>query len=178
MSSHVLHRGAEKACINSSVERGYEGTAASSWSSTARWPYSTDRTQRWGGWRSRKTTAVTQVWNTVCHVEKVLFTVCVEIAIFKDGVCGSSISLVWHITLHLFVLPLLSFFTVRWGRNVLNLLKVFQWKVVRHTFFFPPLSGSYQSLCFSPVIEKQLLKLQNQEMKKKGIETKRVIEIV
>ncbi|XP_036951195.1 uncharacterized protein LOC119018006 isoform X2 [Acanthopagrus latus] len=39
-------RGAEKACINSSVERGYEGTAASSWSSTARWPYSTDRTQR------------------------------------------------------------------------------------------------------------------------------------
>ncbi|KAM8762952.1 uncharacterized protein AB9X84_007504 isoform 6-T15 [Acanthopagrus schlegelii] len=41
-----ISRGAEKACINSSVERGYEGTAASSWSSTARWPYSTDRTQR------------------------------------------------------------------------------------------------------------------------------------
>lgn len=50
--------------------------------------------------------------------------------------CGSSLSLVWHITFHLFVLPLLSFFTVRWGRNVLNLLKVFQRKVVRHTFFF------------------------------------------
>lgn len=62
MSSHIVHSSAEKGWTaafgrdgsventGSSVERGCEGTAASSRQSTAWWEYSTDTTQRDPAW--------------------------------------------------------------------------------------------------------------------------------
>ena len=177
MSSHILHRGAEKACINSSIERGYEGTAARSWRSTAWWPYSTDWTQRWGGRRSRKTTAVTQVWNTVSHVEKVLFTVCVEIAIFKDSMC---VGPPYHLcdTSHF-----ISLFYLCWHSSLSDGAEMswISWKSFRGK-----LSNILFFLCCQVLISLSVSLLSsrssywNYKIKKwkKGIETKRMIEMV